>query len=242
VNRFFDAAAQARSLEETAHRPWPVKQEPWLMGQTWQNLLFAHWRVPHDELRSHVPDALELEQHDGSSWIGLTPFRVAGLRIRGVPPLPLLSSFLELNCRTYVRRGDRPGIWFFSLDASSRLAVEAARRSYRLPYRHARIGVRDRRFTAKPYGLQASFQARYAGVGDTFQAQPGTLEHFLAERYCLYADDGRARADIHHPPWPLQRADATVEQYGIAPVPLDGEPICHFARRQDVVIWGSEPV
>jgi uncharacterized protein YqjF (DUF2071 family) len=217
VNRFLDATAQARSLDETAHRPWPVKQEPWLMGQTWQNLLFAHWRVPHDALRPHVPDALQLEQHDGSAWIGLTPFRVAGLRIRGVPPLPLLSSFLELNCRTYVRHGDRPGIWFFSLDASSRLA-------------------------AKPYGLQASFQARYAGVGDAFQAQPGTLEHFLAERYCLYADDGRARADIHHPPWPLQRADAAVEQYGIAPVPLEGEPVCHFARRQDVVIWGTEPV
>jgi uncharacterized protein len=242
VNRFLDATAQARSLDETAHRPWPVKQEPWLMGQTWQNLLFAHWRVPHDALRPHVPDALQLEQHDGSAWIGLTPFRVAGLRIRGVPPLPLLSSFLELNCRTYVRHGDRPGIWFFSLDASSRLAVEAARRSYRLPYRHARMGVRDGRFTAKPYGLQASFEARYAGVGDAFQAQPGTLEHFLAERYCLYADDGRARADIHHPPWPLQRADAAVEQYGIAPVPLEGEPVCHFARRQDVVIWGTEPV
>ncbi len=212
------------------------------MGQTWQDLLFAHWPVAHDLLRPHVPEAVELEQWDGSAWVGLTPFRVAGLRLRGVPPLPLLSSFLELNCRTYVRRDDRPGIWFFSLDASSRLAVEAARRTYRLPYRHARLALRSGRFSARPAGESASFEARYAGIGDVFQAQPGTLEHFLVERYCLYAEDGRVRADIHHAPWALQRAEATVEQRGIAPVPLAGDPLCHYARRQDVVIWRPEPV
>src|SRR5215210_2466525 len=242
MNRLVDAAAQARSLEEVEHRPWPLKADPWLMGQTWQNLLFAHWRVAHDDLRPHVPEPLELEQYDGSAWVGLTPFRVAGLRVRGVPPLPMLSSFLELNCRTYVRRDERPGIWFFSLDASSRLAVEAARRSYKLPYRQARMGVRDGRFSARPLGLQASFQARYGGTGDVFQAQPGTLEHFLTERYCLYGDEGRVRADIHHPPWPLQAAEASVEQHGISPVPLEGEPLCHFAGRQDVVVWRPEPV
>ena len=212
------------------------------MGQTWQTLLFAHWRVPRDELRPHVPEPLELEEFDGSAWVGLTPFRVVGLRIRGVPPLPLLSSFLELNCRTYVRRGDRPGIWFFSLDASSRLAVEAARRTYRIPYRHARMDAGRGRFTAKPFGVKALFNARYAPAGDVFQAEPGTLEHFLAERYCLYGEEGRVRADIHHPPWPLQPADATVEQHSIAPVPLEGEPVCHFARRQDVVVWKPERV
>jgi len=242
MNRLVDAAAQARSLQEVEHRPWPLPAQPWTMGQTWQNLLSAHWRFAHDELRPHVPEPLELEEYDGSAWVGLTPFRVAGLRVRGVPPLPMLSSFLELNCRTYVRRDDRPGIWFFSLDASSRLAVEAARRSYKLPYRHARMGVRDGRFSAKPDGLQASFQARYAGAGDVFQAQQGTLEHFLTERYCLYGDDGRLRADIHHPPWPLQEADATVEEHGISPVALEGEPLCHFASRQDVVVWRPEPV
>ena len=242
MNRLSDAAVQARSLEQIEHRPWPLKEEPWFMGQTWQRLLFAHWRVAHDELRPHVPERLELEEHDGSAWLGLTPFRVAGLRVRGALPLPLLSSFLELNCRTYVRHGDRPGIWFFSLDASSRLAVEAARRGYKLPYRHARISMERGRFTARPFGLSASFDARYESQGEIFHSEPGTLEHFLTERYCLYADDGRLRADIHHAPWPLQRAEATVEQHGIAPVALEGDPLCHFADRQDVVIWRTEPV
>jgi uncharacterized protein YqjF (DUF2071 family) len=239
VGRLDDAVAQARSLRETGHRPYPLPERPWMMGQTWQNLLFAHWRVPHDVLRPHVPERLELEEYDGSAWIGLTPFRIAGLRLRGAPPLPLLSSFLELNCRTYVRVGDRPGIWFFSLDASSRAAVVAARRAYRLPYRNAHIEASGDRFRADTEG-NGSFRARYHGVGMPAPANDATLEHFLAERYCLYACEGEMRAEIHHAPWPLQRAEAEVEHRGIAPVELEGEPLCHYARRLDVVIWSLE--
>jgi uncharacterized protein len=210
------------------------------MGQTWRRLLFAHWRVPYEVLRPHVPGSLSLEEHDGSAWIGLTPFRVTGLRLRGVPPLPLLSSFYELNCRTYVRAGDRSGIWFFSLDASSRAAVAAARRTYRLPYRHARIDVVGDRFRAGTAG--GEFCARYSGINEPAAAEPGTLEHFLTERYCLYAGDGDVRADIHHRPWPLQSVEAQVERHGMAPVELEGEPVCHYADRQDVVVWSPERV
>jgi uncharacterized protein YqjF (DUF2071 family) len=239
VGRFDDALAQARSLRETEHRPHPLPERRWTMGQTWCDLLFAHWRVPHEVLRPHVPERLELEEHDGSAWIGLTPFRIAGLRVRGAPPLPFLSSFHELNCRTYVRVGDRPGIWFFSLDASSRAAVETARRTYRLPYRHARIDAGEGRFLADAGGGR-TFRASYRGVGAPAPADPGTLEHFLVERYCLYADEGKLRAEIHHGPWPLQPAEAQVEQRGIAPVELEGEPICHYVRRLDVVIWSPD--
>jgi uncharacterized protein YqjF (DUF2071 family) len=239
VGHLDDAVAQARSLRETGHRPYPLPERPWTMGQTWQNLLFAHWRVPADELRRHVPQRLELEEHDGSAWIGLTPFRMAGVRLRGAPPLPLLSSFYELNCRTYVRAGDRPGIWFFSLDASSRAAVAAARRRYLLPYRYARIVASRGSFRAHPED-GGSFLARYHGLGVPTPAARGTLEYFLTERYCLYAAEGAMRADIHHAPWPLQAAEAEVEQRGIAPVELEGEPICHCARRLDVVVWSLE--
>jgi uncharacterized protein len=232
--------AQAESLREVAHRPWPLNPSRWLMGQTWQQLLFAHWRVPYDVLRPHVPNRLTLEQFDGSAWIGITPFRVAGLRLRGLPPVPPLSSFYELNCRTYVRYADRPGIWFFSLDASSALAAAAARVSYRLPYRRASINVRDHRFAATV--SNGRFSARYDGIGAADAAAPGTLEHFLVERYCLYAGEGDLRADIHHRPWLLQEADALVELEGLAPVQLDGEPLCHYAQRQDVVIWPPERV
>src|SRR3954471_18570225 len=146
MTRLDDGARQGRWLEQQPHRPWPLPNGRWVLGQTWERLLFAHWRLPAAVVRPHLPAALELEEWEGSAWLGLTPFRVAGFRLRGLPPLPLLSSFHELNCRTYVRRDERPGIWFFSLDASSRPAVAAARRAYGLPYRHARVRAHDASF------------------------------------------------------------------------------------------------
>ncbi|MBD0338175.1 MAG: DUF2071 domain-containing protein [Thermoleophilia bacterium] len=236
-------ARQAAALQETAHRSWPPPERPWLQGQTWEQLLFAHWRVDGAQLRPHLADGVELETFDGSAWLGITPFRLVGLRLRGTLPVPGLSSFPELNVRTYVRRGDRPGIWFFSLDADSRWAVAAARRTYRLPYHHARMrAARRDGWIEYSSGREGHvFEARYRPTGDVFQAEPGTLEHFLTERYCLWTH-GPALAEIHHPPWPLQEAEAELELNTMPPadVELAGEPLCHYAERQDVVIWPLE--
>ena len=219
------------------------------MAQTWEKLLFAHWRVPRDRLREHLPPGLEVDTHGGEAWLGVTPFRVANLRFRGLLPLPWVSSFLELNCRTYVSRGgERPGIWFFSLDASSRLAVEAARRLYRLPYFHARMdGVPHYRCARLQAKRPHVWESTYGPAGPVVTAEPGTLEHFLTERYCLYTVDGAGalcRAEIHHRPWPLQPAHAEVELNTMPPDGLetDGAPLVHYSERQDVLIWGLEPV
>jgi uncharacterized protein YqjF (DUF2071 family) len=221
------------------------------MGQTWEDLLFAHWRVSLEAVRAHVPAELEVELRDGSAWLGITPFRLTGLRARGTLPLPRISSFLEVNVRTYVRAADgKPGIWFFSLDASSRLAVEAARRAYKLPYFHARMSATRRGEwidyeCARIEERGRVFSGRYRPVGAVFNAEPDSLEWFLTERYCLYTTDERGvvrRAEIHHEPWPLQPAEAEIELTTISPIELDGAPLCHFSRRQDAVIWPLEPV
>lgn len=221
------------------------------MGQTWEDLLFAHWRVPLEAVRALVPRELEVELQDGSAWLGITPFRVTGLRARGMLPLPRVSSFLELNVRTYVRAADgKPGVWFFSLDASSRLAVEAARRGYKLPYFHARIAATRRGEwieyeCARIRERGRVFSGRHRPDGAVFEAEPGSLEWFLAERYCLYTTDERGRvvrAEVHHEPWQLQPAEAEIELTTISPVEVDGAPLCHFGRRQDVVIWPLERV
>jgi uncharacterized protein len=214
------------------------------MGQTWDDLLFAHYRVPVEQLREHVPDGLEVQEHSGSGWLGVTPFAITGLRARGTFPLPMVSSFLELNVRTYVTRDDKPGIWFFSLDASSQLAVEAARRLYRLPYFHAGISLRRRggeivydctRREGKAFG------GAYRSTGSVSPAEPGSLEYFLTERYCLYAEHEGSlfRAEIHHRRWALQPAEADIELNTMPPANLDveGEPLLHYSARQDVVIW-----
>ena len=223
------------------------------MGQTWDHLLFAHWRVPEERLRPLVPSALQLDTFDGSAWLGVTPFVVVGLRLRGTLPLPRVSTFPELNVRTYATFGGKPGIWFLSLDAGSALAVQAARRTYRLPYFRARMSA-ERRGEWIDYSCARSegagrpfvFNGRYRPTGPVFNAEAGTLEYFLAERYCLYAEEGGRlfRADIHHPPWPLQTAEAEIELNTMPPSPIelgDDEPLLHYAARQDVVIWPLAP-
>jgi uncharacterized protein len=220
-----------------------------------EDLLFVHWPVEADALRRLLPDAVRLQTHEGAAWLTITAFRVSALRLRGTLPLPRVSSFLELNVRTYVTAGGKPGIWFFSLDASSRLAVEAARRTYKLPSFPARISAKRGgewiEFDAARAGNRGGphvFSARYEPAGEVFRAAPGSLEEFLAERYCLYAlhERGRLhRAEIHHPPWPLQPAEATIELNTMAPAELtlpDEGPLIRFSRVEDVLIWPLRPV
>ena len=217
-----------------------------MQGQTWDHLLFAHWRVDLDALSALVPAELPIDTFDGDAWLGITPFRVTGFRLRGTPPLPGVSSFLETNVRTYVTLEGKPGIWFFTLDAGSRFAVEAAKRTYRLPYHHARMHAARRggwiEYTTERVG--AKLDASYRPDGPVEPAEVATLEHFLTERYCLYTVDSSAvyRAEIHHAPWPLQAAEAELRENTMAPVVLEGEPLVHYSERQDVVIWPLERI
>ena len=246
-----DIALQRRTLEEIAHRPWPLPARPWLMGQTWHHLLFAHWRVEPAAIDRLLPAPLAAQRRDGSAWLGVTPFAVAALRLRGAPPLPWLSWFPELNVRTYVEVDGKPGIYFFSLDAGRRAAVAAARRSHRLPYFRARMRVQrsgtEIRYASEridPSGPAARLRARYRPAG---ASADDPLGRWLAERYCLYVVDERKRVlrgDIHHPPWPLQPAQATFEVNGMGEplgIPLRGDPVLHYSRRQDTLIWALAP-
>jgi uncharacterized protein YqjF (DUF2071 family) len=225
------------------------------MGQSWSNLLFAHWPVARERLEEVVPPQLPLDEFDRTAWIGITPFRVESLRLRGMPPLPWLSFFPELNVRTYVTVDGKPGIYFFSLDAGRRSAVISARRVYRLPYFHAEMArhaegehvrVRSRRISDD--GPEAAFRSTYRAAGPATPARPGSLEYFLTERYCLYTLDERQRVlrgEIHHRPWPLQNAEAEVQENSMARpfgVALEGSPLLHFSAHQDVVLWRNEPV
>jgi hypothetical protein len=161
--------------------------------------------------------------------------------LHGLPPLPALSSFPEVNVRTYVTYEGRPGVWFFSLDADSRGSVAAARLVYRLPYHRASIAVARRgdRIDYASSREGASLDLSYRPSGPVARPEPGALEYFLTERYCLYTEHrGRLyRADIHHTPWPLQAAEAEVRENTMSPITLEGEPLLHFSERQDVVIW-----
>jgi uncharacterized protein YqjF (DUF2071 family) len=224
------------------------------MKQRWLDLLFAHWRVPAAELRAVVHPAVPIDEFDGSAWVGVTPFRVERLRARFAPPLPGVSSFFEANVRTYATIDGEPGIWFFSLDAENRSAVAAARRFYRLPYFLARMSASgsDGRISYSTErvaddGPRAELDLDYWPVGPEAVPEPGTLEHFLTERYCLYTVDEEGtvlRGDIDHEAWRLRPAAASVrrntmgEQIGLG---LEGEPLLHLSEPKDVVFWPLKP-
>ena len=224
---------------------------PWVMVQRWHDLLFAHWRCEMSDLRPLIPSPLAIDTFDGSPWIGVIPFYMSGVRMRATPPIPTANAFLELNVRTYVTLDDRPGVWFFSLDAESMLAVIGARLGINLPYFRAAMSLtkRDRAITYTSdrwsiAGAPASFAANYQPIGPAFTAAPGTIEHFLTERYALYAASGGKRiwrGDIVHPPWSLQPAEARIDRNSMiaaAGIGAPGHaPLLHFAAFQDVRLW-----
>jgi uncharacterized protein YqjF (DUF2071 family) len=225
------------------------------MRQSWCDLLFAHWPASVASLRPFVPPALEIEEHDGTSWIGLVPFRMQGVMVRPLPDLPGISAFPELNLRLYVRAGGKPGVWFISLDAANDLAVWAARRFFHLPYFRADMSAREEagrvhyRTVRRGDGPRVAFQAEFGPESGDVRARPGSLEHFLTERYCLYTCDragALVRAEVHHAPWPLQLASADIVENTIGDaqgLPLAGPPaLLHFSRRLDVVIWPTRRV
>jgi uncharacterized protein len=229
--------------------PHPLRAGSWVMGMRWHDLLFMHWPVPVNELRPMIPQSLEIDTFEGEAWLGVVPFRMTGVRPRFVPGIPGTSAFPELNVRTYVKAGGRSGVWFFSLDAMSRLAVRVARRAFHLPYFDANIttqttsdDIRYASIRTHRNSPPASLRMRYKPVGAPYVTKPGNLDDFLTNRLCLYAANGRGRvyrADIAHAPWPLQLAEAEIESIAmteqIGVKQPHAPPLLHFARFLDVV-------
>jgi hypothetical protein len=235
--------------EDVAHRPWPLPKDPWILKQAWNDLLFTHWPVARDRLRELVPSYLELDIFDNEAWVSVTPFRLTDLSPRGIPALPVISSFDEINVRTYVVYNGIPGIYFFSLDANSAMAVGGASTLFHLPYYLADIRVEDDRGrvafrSSRRRAEQVEFAARYAPAGQVFEPDRNTIDYFLTERYCLYTQDSASnayRVEIHHAPWQLQSAEAElsvntmVDAAGLRLPSM--APLLHYARRQDVLTW-----
>lgn len=238
----------------TESRPWPAPTRSWAMRMRWLELVFLHWPVPVSALRPHLPPGLELDLFQGQAWVGVVPFRMEDVAPRGVPALPWLSAFTELNLRTYVVAEGKPGVWFFSLDAANPVAVRVARAAAHLPYFDAkmRCGKREgwTHYASQrthPGAAAAEFRARYRALGAVSPAQRGTLEHWLVERYCLYAADKRQRifrGEIAHAPWPLQPGVVEIEANTLTDAlgfSLSGAPtLVHCAQPVDVVAWNLE--
>lgn len=224
------------------------------MTQRWNDLLFLHYSLDPELVRAKVPDVLTLDTYRQRAWLTVAPFWINHLRPPGVPSVPWFSNFNEINVRTYVSFDGKPGVYFFSLDASNLSAVWGARVFYRLPYWQASMKVSGkgkmtieyaskRQHGPKPAELQCSYGPASPRV---FHARPGSLEHFLMERYCLYTTTRKRlyRGDIHHLPWDLQAAQVDLQRNTMAqPVGLQlpsGADLAYFVRELKVLFWAPE--
>jgi uncharacterized protein YqjF (DUF2071 family) len=237
-----------------------------VMKQRWSDLLFLHWAVDGRALRALIPSALELDAFEGRAYVGIVPFTVTGARPTWLPPLPFVSDFHEVNLRTYVHLGGRdPGVWFFTLDASNPIVVQTARTLFKLPYRRADIAMavqepgegsgragESRRwidFTSRRVsGDRPELEVRYGPAGAPQPAAPGTLDHFLLERYILYTESGGAlyRARVHHEAYPAQGAVVPSLRENFLPSigvkRPERPPLAHYAREVDVDVFALRKV
>lgn len=242
-------------LHSTTHLQQPLPPGRWIMTQCWHELLFSHWPIKPSSLRPLVPDLLTLDTFDGEAWLGIVPFRMSNVHPRGLPSVNGLSRFPELNVRTYVTARGISGVYFFSLDAASPIAVALARSLFHLPYFNAimrceRIDdtIHYRSHRTHRNAPPADYLITYHPIAPIFAAQPGSLEHWLTERYRLYTTFRHHlySAGIHHRLWPLQLA-ALETQYNTMAGPLnlhlpDTPPLLHYAHLQEVLIWPLQRV
>ena len=228
------------------------------MRQKWRELLFVHWPLRPKVLRPLVPPQLELDLFDGNAYVGLVPFTMTGVRPVGLPAVPGVSSFHETNVRTYVRLGNcDPGVWFFNLEAASAIAVYLARRFFCLPYHYARIFLEHERTSEPnepasilyagtrhwPGPLPASYAIRAQSCGPVQPAAVESLDHFLVERYILFAirNNRLYQGRVHHTPYPLQPARVlSLDETLLAAAGIDRPetpPLAHFASGVDVDVF-----
>jgi len=234
---------------DDSHRPWALPNSPWTMKQIWSDLLFAHYPIKFEVLRKLVPEALHLDSYNGMCWIGVVPFRMSGIRLRGLPSIPGTDQFPELNVRTYVTLDGKPGVYFFSLDAANWLAVKGAKTLYHLPYWHADMEIKNSgtniEFNSKRLqDNEIELACSYRPISEPFQASKGSFEEWMVERYCFYTLNSSGvplRCDILHEPWRLQEAEAEFRYNSILSKQgidvASDSPIVHFAKKIEVRAW-----
>ncbi|HBZ08711.1 MAG TPA: DUF2071 domain-containing protein [Bacillus bacterium] len=234
--------------KEDGHRPLPLPPNNWIMRQAWRDVLFLHWPVQPEQLRPFIPSELEIDTYDGSAWIGIVAFAMEGIYFRGLSFFSVVTPFSEMNVRTYVKHKGKPGVFFISLDVNDWASLNIAKRWYRLPYHSADISIRPKGSTIYYESIRKNQPVRFEGTCTAKQEEyfpvNGTLDHFLTEKYCFYTACDKINifyGDIHHPPWPLQRADFQIQRNTLfSPLNLDFSdetPIVHFSKGVDSLMW-----
>lgn len=237
-------------------RPWPAPNSAWIYRQSWHHVLFAHWRVEYEQIQSVLPPSLTLDLFVGSPWVSIVAFETRGFRPRGLPAVPGLSNFPEINLRTYVLHDNKPGIYAFSLDTNNLPTVYGARWLFHLNYYRAKMSLRVKNervwfdhMRKAPAEQTAEFHAQYWPTSEARPTEPGTLAAWLCERYCIYSVDKQQRVyetEINHPAWCLQPAELQLEANTLGQpwgLNLEKMPaLVHYSQYQPVIFWPTRSV
>lgn len=225
--------------------PNPVARP--LLLHEWSELALVHWRYPDAEVARLLPDGLSVDTFDGSAYVGLVPFHCT-IRPRGLPRVPWVSSFPEMNVRTYVRGPDgEPAVWFVTLDAARLPAVLLARAFYGLDYCWAkmaftRVGdVVTYRARRRWPGARSSEGSLAIAIGDEYdRPETSELDRWLTNRWRFYCSTpvGLATGWVAHAPWPLRKAEILYCDPGLVTAcglsAPRGEPLVQYGGRVDV--------
>ncbi|VEF49767.1 YqjF [Bacillus freudenreichii] len=236
---------------QVSHREWPLPSNKWIMKQAWRNVLFIHWPVSYECLRPYIPSPLEIETFEGSAWLGIVAFTMKGIHFRGLP-FSVVRPFFEVNVRTYVNYLGIPGVFFLTLDVDDWASLNIAKRWYRLPYHSADIFMKLTKGLLKVDSVRKNeaknaFQGSCIPSKDVYFPDYNTLDHFLTEKYRFYTSANGQDiyyGDIHHPPWPLKKAEIKIDRNTLfSPFHIDTPghgPIAHFSDGVDSLMWSGK--
>ncbi len=225
-------------VQKTIHRPTPLPKKPWVMTQMLRDVFFMHWPVEMDTIKGLLPESLEPDMYEGMAWVSIVPFRVEPMRMRGLPPIPGLNSYLELNVRTYVIHRHIPGIFFLNIHTDKLPIILGARLLTGLPYskRNMKYQMENESFI---FHSGSDFKATLNVNPDRGFEERDPLKTWLVERYSMFSvkNKGLYRGDIHHLPWQIWHATGSIEQNTLLPIKTEQNPIIHFAPRQPMLIY-----
>lgn len=241
------------SLLEVDHRPWKLPNNNWKWRQSWNNLVFIHYKIDIQSLRALVPSKFEIDLYQGEAWISIVPFFMEDVMKGNIPSFYPFKKFPELNLRTYVKYENKPGVFFFSLDAECLPVVLGGNLLYGVPYKYAKMNyelsenggyLRSDRFIGS-----VEFEMRYRKIGEIFESEIGSLQEWLSERYCLYSKSNHTefyRVEVHHKKWPLQNCEVSISKNDILKasnleVDLDSM-IVNYSPGVDVISFRPEKI
>lgn len=227
-------------LQKTNHRPWPLPAKKWNYYQEWRDVVFLHWKVDLGMLQQFVPKELTIDTFEGSAYVSLVPFTMEKIRPRFLPPFSPISTFHEVNVRTYVSQGSKTGVYFLSIEASKRLSCFLARSLSGLPYRPSSMNRSQNHYSAKNYEFADQLELQYE-IGSIIQNK-SPLDIWLTERYALYHVQNHEvfEFEVHHAEWQMQEAKvkmATLHYERFAQL-FSGTPdLCHYSKGVEVLSW-----